>query len=182
MPTGRPTEYTEELATEICSRIASGESLRSICKDDKMPARSSVHLWLLDKNKKGFSDQYELACNIRAENMFDELTEIADDGSNDYMEKEVADGRSITVVDTEHISRSRLRVDTRKWYLSKVLPKKFGEKLDMTTNGKDLPTPILGNVPINDSDKESSEPEEENTGGAGGHLGIEDDIDSSVAN
>jgi hypothetical protein len=85
--------------------------------------------------------------------MFDELNEIADDGSNDYMEKERQDGSSFTVVDSEHIQRSRLRVDTRKWYLSKVLPKKFGDKVDVTTNGKDIPAiPITGMQIINDAD------------------------------
>lgn len=135
---GRPSDYTEELATAICARIAGGESLRSICKEPKMPNRSTVHLWLLDKEKKGFSDQYELSCNIRAENMFDELTEIADDGSNDFMEKTLESGDTMEVLRPEHIQRSRLRVDTRKWYLSKVLPKKFGDKTDITTDGKPI--------------------------------------------
>lgn len=132
---GRPTIYSVELTTNICKRIAEGESLRDICKDEDMPNRSTIHEWLLDESKKEFSDQYELACNIRAESMFDELTEIADDGTNDYMEKQNKDGSTYTAVDSEHIQRSRLRVDTRKWYLSKVLPKKFGDKVDFTTKG-----------------------------------------------
>lgn len=140
---GRPTIYNQKLATDICTRIADGESLRDICSEKKMPNRSTVHLWLLDPKKKTFSDQYELACNIRAENMFDELTEIADDGSNDYVTKENVNGDEYEVVNSEHIQRSRLRVDTRKWYLSKVLPKKFGEKLDVTTDGKALSVAVI---------------------------------------
>lgn len=135
MAGGRPTDYSVELATEICKRISEGNSLRKICASDDMPNRSTVHEWLLDVNKKEFSDQYELACNIRAENMFDELQEIADDGTNDYMERENQNGETYTVVNNEHIQRSRLRIDTRKWYLSKVLPKKFGEKVDVTSGG-----------------------------------------------
>lgn len=108
---GRPSIFTKELGESICARIASGESLRKICRDDDMPDRDTIHRWLLDKNKKEFYDQYEVACNTRAENMFDELNEIAD----------VSDS-------TESPMRSRLRVDTRKWYLSKVLPKKYGDK------------------------------------------------------
>lgn len=159
---GRPSIFTEELGTAICARISAGESLRSICKEEDMPNRSTVHLWLLDKSRKEFSDQYEQACNIRAENMFDELVDIADDGTNDWMEKENKDGSTYQVVNMEHIQRSRLRTDVRKWYLSKVLPKKFGDKLDMTTNGKDLPTPILSNVHSNESNDEIVETEETN--------------------
>lgn len=152
----RPTDYTKELATEICKRIARGESVRSIDKDPSMPSGGTIYNWLLDSDKKEFLEQYESARAIQAELMFEELLEIADDGQNDYMEKENQDGTSTEVLNSEHIQRSRLRVDTRKWYLSKVLPKKFGEKLDMTTNGKDLPIPIL-NVSNNTSDTESTE-------------------------
>lgn len=139
---GRPTIFNEKMALEICTRIASGESLKRICEDDAMPSRDTVHVWLLDGKHKEFSDSYEKACNTRAENMFDELVEIADDGSNDYMEVERQDGSVSEVVNTEHIQRSRLRVDTRKWYLSKVLPKKYGEKVDVTSGGEQ----IKGNV------------------------------------
>lgn len=141
--TGRPTDYSHELTTAICKRIADGESLRSICKDEGMPNRSTVHEWLLDESKKEFSDQYEIACNVRAETMFDEIIDIADNGEFDEIERQREDGSTITTVNTEYIQRSRLRVDTRKWYLSKVLPKKFGDKLDLTSKGERLPTPLL---------------------------------------
>lgn len=138
----RPTDYTIELGSEICSRIAEGESVRSIVKDEAMPSSSTIFRWLLDEDKKEFWEQYEKSRNIQAELMFEELVEIADDGTNDYMEKENKDGSTYEVVDSEHIQRSRLRVDTRKWYLSKVLPKKFGEKLDIdhTTKGEKIET------------------------------------------
>ena len=113
---GRPSGYTPEIGEKICSRIAEGESIRSIVKDKEMPSSSMIFRWLLDENKKSFRDQYEIARNIQAETMFEELIEIADRQEQDVM-------------------RDRLRVDTRKWYLSKVLPKKFGEKLDFTTGG-----------------------------------------------
>jgi hypothetical protein len=141
MAIGRPSIFSQKLADTICSRIAEGESLRNICKSEEMPNRATVHDWLLEKEKKDFYDQYEKACNTRAENMFDELVEIADDGSNDYMERLVGgdddddEGRVVRSVNSEHIQRSRLRVDARKWYLSKVLPKKYGDKLDMTSGG-----------------------------------------------
>ncbi len=134
---GRPSIFTAKLATDICERIAEGESLRSICRDEKMPAISTVMKWLLEADKKTFSEQYDIACNARAELMFEELLEIADDGTNDYLERERQDGTTFETLNGEHIQRSRLRVDTRKWYLSKVLPKKFGDKQAVELTGKD---------------------------------------------
>lgn len=135
----RPSTYTKELAEKICERIAQGESVRKICKDEEMPSSATIYSWLLDEDKKEFLEQYEYAKNVQAENMFEELLEIADDGTNDYTTREANDGTEFEVPNTEHIQRSRLRVDTRKWYLSKVLPKKYGDKLDLTSNGEKLP-------------------------------------------
>jgi hypothetical protein len=101
-----------------------------------MPSSSTIFRWLLDETKKTFWEQYEKARNIQAEHMFEQLLDIADDGTNDWMERETANGGTYTVLNNEAIGRSRLRVDTRKWYLSKVLPKKFGEKVDVTSGGK----------------------------------------------
>lgn len=114
----RPTIYTEELGKEICARISSGESVRSIARDNEMPAASTIFYWLLDEDKKSFLEQYETARNTQAENMFEELLEIADV--------------------EEDTNRARLKIDTRKWYLSKVLPKKFGDKVDIEMTKKVL--------------------------------------------
>jgi hypothetical protein len=135
---GRPTDFTQELADKICFRIAAGESVRTIEKDKEMPSGVTIYRWLLDKDKEDFNKQYEKARDIQAEKMFEELLQIADDGSNDFMEREGKGGDSYEVVNAENIQRSRLRVDTRKWYLSKVRPKKFGEKLDMTSGGEKI--------------------------------------------
>jgi hypothetical protein len=126
---GRPSEYTPELGAAICGRIANNETLRSICSDKTMPAASTVALWVVNDTGK-FSDHYARARQAQATILADEIIEIADDSSRDFIETE--DG---PVLDREHIQRSRLRVDTRKWYLSKVLPKVYGEKVEVT--GKD---------------------------------------------
>jgi hypothetical protein len=138
MTTGRPSIFTKKLGYNICKRIAEGESVRAIVRDKEMPSASSIFRWLLDEDKKEFWEQYEKARNIQAELMFEELLEIADDGTNDWMLRERGDGSNFTVVDQEVIGRSRLRVDTRKWYLSKVLPKKFGDKIDVTSLGEQV--------------------------------------------
>lgn len=135
---GRPTTYTTELADKICDRIARGESVLRICKDPEMPAQSTVYLWLLNENNKEFSEKYAQARNSQAEVLFDELLDIADDGTNDYVSKLNEDGTETEMYNAEHVNRSRLRVDTRKWYLSKVLPKKYGDKMDFTSGGKEI--------------------------------------------
>jgi hypothetical protein len=151
--TGRPTKYTPKLAKKICERIAKGETVRSICKDEAMPSTVTVYNWLLDEGKKEFLNQYEAAKNIQAELMFEELLEIADESSEVIVGDDKSDGA--------RVQANRLRVDTRKWYLSKVLPKKFGEKLDMTTNGKEMPTtaPTIINIIKPDGANVSPEPE-----------------------
>lgn len=134
MKQGRPTKYTEELASKILLRISQGESVKTICYDEDMPNASTVHLWVLD-DREGFSKKYARARDIQAEVMFDDILEIADDGTNDLMS--ITKGNeTYNVEDKEVTNRSKLRVDSRKWYLSKVLPKKFGDKVDLTSDGK----------------------------------------------
>lgn len=151
---GRPSIYTKDIADKICQRISEGESVRTIVKDPEMPSSSSIFRWLLDEDKKEFWEQYEKARNIQAELMFEELLDIADDGSNDWVQREGKDEEEWWVQNGEAMSRSRLRVDTRKWYLSKVLPKKFGEKIDMTTDGKPISINLINYK--NDGDNSSS--------------------------
>lgn len=158
---GRPSIFNQELADRICERIACGETLRAICKDDDMPDVSTVLAWVSHADKESFSKQYASARLAQAQHLFDELLDIADDSSDDWIEKELKGGKTVDVLNQEHVQRSRLRVDTRKWYLSKVLPKIYGDKLDMTTNGKDIPQPLL-HVLHNNGHKEDLRPEEAN--------------------
>lgn len=150
---GRPSIYSTELAIKICNRLALGESVLQICRDDDMPEPRTVYLWLLNlqaEDKKEFREMYEKAREIQAEVMHDQLMEISDDGTNDWMEKEVGEGRTITVPDHEYINRSRLRVDTRKWIIARMNPKKYGDKLDVTTKGKQItqPRPVAINYGV----------------------------------
>lgn len=132
---GRPTEYTPEIADEICSLLACGRTLRDICRDDGMPPESTVRQWALD-DREGFSARYAQAREIGYHSMADETLEIADDASNDWMETNGDDSEGWKA-NGEHIQRSRLRVDTRKWMLSKVLPKVYGDRTSVEHTGKD---------------------------------------------
>ncbi len=79
--------------------------------------------------------QYARAKELQAEYLLGEIFEIADDGTNDWMERQRQDGS--VAVDHEHIQRSKLRVDTRKWAMSKMAPKKYGERVAMEHSGPD---------------------------------------------
>lgn len=127
MPAGRPSAFNDDIASVICERIADGESVRAICADDDMPSKSMVFRWLAAHQE--FRDQYARAKEAQLEHMADELLDIADDGTNDWMERKNADGTVSEVLNGEHIQRSRLRVDSRKWLLSKLVPKKYGDKI-----------------------------------------------------
>lgn len=113
MPGGRPSDYTDELAQEICERIAQGESLKHITDGEDMPSRVTVHSWLLDGKHKGFLNNYEAAREMQADVYADEMDDIA------HNEK----------IDTQ---RARLIIDTRKWTSSKLKPKKYGDRLDLS--------------------------------------------------
>lgn len=134
MTAGRPSDYTKELADNICARLSEGESLRSVCRDENMPDKSTVFRWL--RLHKEFSDQYARAKEESADALFEELLEIADDGTNDWMERQSADGTTGGwQVNGEALQRSRLRVDTRKWALSKLKPKKYGDRIETHHSG-----------------------------------------------
>jgi hypothetical protein len=122
---GRPSSYTEEIAKAICERLADGESLRKVCSTEGMPAATTVLLWA-DTNKE-FAEQYATARRTGYLRLADEIIDIADNGKNDTYYDENDQQR----VNQDVIARSRLRVDTRKWLLSKMLPKVYGDKLEL---------------------------------------------------
>lgn len=125
---GRPSIYSPEVADAIFLRMAAGESLRQICADPQMPSRETVRAWLIHPPDQEFFDAYTRARDAQADHYADEILEIADDSRADKKLIESADGSAIEVVDHEHIARSKLRVDARKWYAAKLAPRKYGER------------------------------------------------------
>lgn len=161
MGSGRPSKFNKEIADRILALIMDGHSLREICRRPDMPTRSTIHLWVAKDSASMrevngekvsdfdlFSDRYANACKIRAYEMFDEMLEIADDGTNDWMIRNGEDGTAYQL-NGEALQRSRLRVDTRKWALSKLVPKEFGDKLEVdntSSDGSMSPQPVTLNM------------------------------------
>jgi hypothetical protein len=133
---GRPSEYTQERADAICEMLAMGYSLRTVCQEDTMPSAATVFKWMREHDE--FLKQYEKAKQESTDAMAEDLLDIADDGTNDWTTKTNKDGSEYDVVNAEVIARSKLRVDTRKWLMAKMKPKKYGEKLDVTSDGDKL--------------------------------------------
>ena len=121
---GRPSDYCEEVIQEICLRLSFGEGLVKICKDEHLPARQTVISWLF--KHKEFADRYAQAREAQADFLLEELLDIADDTQGDTY----TDAKGNVRVDHENINRSRLRVDTRKWVITKLAPKKYGDRVE----------------------------------------------------
>lgn len=134
---GRPSIKTTSLIDEIIKRVISGQSVIDLTNADDMPAQDTIYDWLA--KDQIFSERYTQACKLRRERKF-------------YMMEHTARTE-------EDVQRARLIIDTVKWQLSKEEPKKYGDKVDLTTNGKDLPTPILGTMPKSDTSNEIIEGE-----------------------
>lgn len=139
-PVGRPTIRTTELEDAICAHIASGKSLRSFCRQDGAPDLTTVLRWVL--NEEDFAIKYRKARKAQAEALVDEMVDIADDGSNDWMEVTDKEGNVIgQKLNNEHVARSKLRLEQRRWLAQKFWPKVYGDKVAVV-GGDDDDKPI----------------------------------------
>ena len=136
---GRPRILPrEKIMTRLCEIIAqSNKGLRTAVKEINQEFKLKIDVgmifdWLDDSPE--LAQRYVRAKEEQADYLVDEMLQIADDTSDDeiFVEVDDASGKSAKkVINHEAISRSRLRVDTRKWIASKLKPKRYGEKLDV---------------------------------------------------
>ena len=119
--------YNAALGERICALLRDGLTLNQVCKLEGMPTEAAVRQWASNPDHP-ITANYARAREIGYQRMADEIIQISDDSSGDTYED--ADGNER--VNHDHIQRSRLRVDTRKWLLSKALPKMYGDKVALT--------------------------------------------------
>lgn len=124
-----PIKFSQSLADALCEKLANGTSLRTICNADDFPAVGSVFRWLAENPE--FREQYARAREAQADTLADEILDIADDGGNDWMERE----EGFKEYNGDSVQRARLRVDARKWIAAKLLPKKYGERQEIELSG-----------------------------------------------
>lgn len=130
----RTPDEKAEIAKIILDRIKSGMSLIKATANNDPISDSTFDEWC--SNDKELAGEYARAREQRADKIFEEMLSIADDGTNDTMIITGKDGTPIEVENKEWVNRSKLRIDTRKWMLSKMQPKVYGDKVDVTTDGK----------------------------------------------
>ena len=122
MAGGRPSTFNQDIADDICFMIIDGDSLRTICSRDGMPPLRTLMGWA--ENNKEFQQQYTHARKMQADIKFDDLKDLAKEST------------------PENIQCIKLQIDTAKWELSKTLPKKYGDKIDIDMNA-DITTTIV---------------------------------------
>ena len=117
---GRQSTYRKELGDEIVVRLASGQSLHSICKLEHMPHISTIYDWI--RKEASFAEHYGRAREQAAHTLFDQMIDIADDTSRDLL----ADGSA----NNGAIARARLQIETRARVAGKLAPKVYGERIE----------------------------------------------------
>lgn len=120
---GAEPVYSRQIAEDICDRLAAGESLRRICREPGMPDEKAVRKWAHEDSERGraFGPQYARARTIGYERLVEDLLEIADDRS--FIGSPDANAM---------VQQQRLAFEARRWLLSKVFPKLYGDKVEVT--------------------------------------------------
>ena len=128
MSFGRPSEYSQEKADQICEYIVERKSLRVISEQSDMPSVSTICRWLAQQ--EDFRKQYARAKEAQVEDLLSEIPDIADTARvGEKIKDSEKDGRTVEYGDM--IERSKLMIDARKWLASKLLPKKYGDRLEL---------------------------------------------------
>lgn len=119
--TGRPSNFTQEIADQICQGLANGESLRSICDSEKMPDRATVFRWLSDPKYAGFCDQYARAREFSGDADADDVAHYSRQAAKGEIEPAAATAA----------------INGLKWSAGKRRPKVYGDKMDVDLRSSD---------------------------------------------
>lgn len=144
-------EQKEQIFKSIFESIENGNSLRKALAEVSISSKT-FYEWLESDEEK--VKQYARATEERAEALVDEILDIADDTSQDFVDIDMGDEKGSEIVlakkpNYELIQRSRLRVDARKWLVGKLAPKKYGDKVDVTTGGEKVSQVTIFQLPDN---------------------------------
>ena len=145
---GRPSSYNPVIAEKICELLSEGVPLREICRMEGMPAWRNIYFWMARDDD--LSAHIARAREAGYDAIAEECLDIADNATNDWMDREFRNAHGKIevqrVVDSEHIQRSKLRIETRLKLLAKWRPEKYGEKTILTgdANGAPIKTEEAG--------------------------------------
>ena len=139
---GRPSKFTPELVEKLLADLRELGSLRKVCALSGMPAISTVMNWLSEEDKKEFLEQYARAREAYAEKAFDELDDLAE--------------KALTADGAIEIAGIRVAAEIKRWRLSKLAPKKYGDKLEIENNVTIKPVPSFAQMYASDVEPGSS--------------------------
>lgn len=122
---GRPSTFTQGIVDVICARLAEGVSLRSICRDDGMPSIGAFLAWV--GARPTLAEQYARARASCMDAMAEDILDIAD--TPEIGTKTVSKVTGTETTEGDMVEHRRLRIEARKWLMSKMAPKKYGDKL-----------------------------------------------------
>ena len=132
-------KFNQNIADMICEMIASNNSLVTICSLDYMPTLAVISRWLTTDTPEcqAFKKAYEFAQEVKADYLFEEIIDIADDNNQDELVKTNRAGEEYTVENREFVSRSKIKIETRLKYISQLKPRKYGKNQVVDTTDKD---------------------------------------------
>jgi hypothetical protein len=142
-PSETPEERKQRCVDTICAAISTSDrGVKRLCEalradDETFPPARTIRAWI-DEDET-FKAQYARAKEAQADHIFDQIIEIADDDSQDelFIGGDDASGASAKrVLNSEFLQRSKLKVDARKWVVSKLLPKKYGDRITQEHTGE----------------------------------------------
>ncbi len=140
MPAGRPSDYTQELADKMCALLADGQSLRKVCESSEFPCKTTIFMWL--RTNEEFLNQYTRAKEESADSHVDDMVDTVENIGSPLIDDDgkpvIVDGKPLMVVDSNAINHARLIMDAKKWTAIKLRPKKYGDKLDLTSAGEKI--------------------------------------------
>jgi len=157
MTTGRPTDYSLELAMEMCDVISGSHlGVENLCKkNDNWPAPANFFKWLIKHSE--FRELYIKAKKCQIEVLIEDVLHCVNDETHDFYPTK--DGVSINYA---YLARLKHKVDTVKWLATKLKPRAYGDKIQVekVDPGKDtdllIAKEIAGMIKANDNGRSSS--------------------------
>jgi len=153
-----PVTYSEEtiarMQARIIEEVEKKRSLHHILQNDEdleFPSSGLVYQWLNPEHHKYdavFATNYAHAREVRAEKIFEEMLEIADTTKKGKRTKTTKDG--IEISEEDMLGHRRLQIETRQWILARMIPKKYGNKLETTLQGGDKPIEVVDHSKFSD--------------------------------
>jgi hypothetical protein len=130
-------EDKDKVFNSIISEIENGASLRSALRLNNNFSSSTFDAWIKEDEDK--SNQYACARDKRTDLIFEQILTIADANENDILG---VDDNGRKIINNDVVQRNRLQIDARKWMLGKMNKRKYGDSIDMTSDGDKISSSI----------------------------------------